>query len=57
VTTLTAEQIKPAPQIGAAMDTDYLIGMGALDDRMLILVDIDRLMSGTEMGLVEKIAA
>ncbi|MGN8084289.1 chemotaxis protein CheW, partial [Variovorax sp. 22077] len=28
-----------------------------LDERMLILVDIDRLMSSQEMGLVEKIAA
>lgn len=57
VITLTAEQVKPAPQLGSALDTDYLIGMGTLDDRMLILVDIDQLMSSTEMGLIEQIAA
>jgi purine-binding chemotaxis protein CheW len=57
VITLSAEQVKPAPEMGAVMDTDYLIGLGTLDDRMLILVDIDRLMSGTEMGLIEKLAA
>jgi purine-binding chemotaxis protein CheW len=57
VITLKPEQIKPAPEMGAVLDTDYLIGLGTLDDRMLILVDIDRLMSSTEMGLIEKPAA
>ncbi|SDE97953.1 hypothetical protein SAMN05444679_1561, partial [Variovorax sp. CF079] len=38
-------------------DTDYLIGLGTLEERMLILVDIDRLMSSEEMGLIEKMAA
>lgn len=49
--------MKPAPQMGSALDMDYLIGVGALNDCMLILVDIDRLMSSTEMGLVEMLAA
>ena len=57
VTTLTAEQIKAAPEMGTTFDTDYLIGLGTLDERMLILVDIDKLMSSDEMGLIEKLAA
>jgi purine-binding chemotaxis protein CheW len=57
VVTLTPEQVKPAPQMGSALDTDYLIGLGALEERMLILVDIDRLMSSPEMGMIEKMAA
>ena len=57
VITLTAEQIKPAPEMGSVLDADYLIGLGTLEERMLILVDIDRLMSSDEMGLVEKLAA
>jgi purine-binding chemotaxis protein CheW len=57
VITLMQEQIKPAPAMGSVLDTDYLIGLGTLDERMLILVDIDRLMSSSEMGLIEKIAA
>ncbi|MES2832424.1 MAG: chemotaxis protein CheW [Pseudomonadota bacterium] len=57
VITLSAEQIKPAPAMGTAVDTDYLMGLGTVDGRMLILLDIDRLMSSAEMGLVEKIAA
>ena len=57
VITLTAEQIKPAPEMGSALDNDYFIGLGALDTRMLILVDVDRLMSSEELGLIEKLAA
>ena len=54
VITLTPEQVKPAPEMGAALDTDYLIGLGTLDQRMLILVDIDKLMSSEEMGLISQ---
>jgi len=57
VITLSPEQVKPAPEMGTALNTDYLIGLGTLDERMLILVDIDKLMSSTDMGLIEKIAA
>jgi purine-binding chemotaxis protein CheW len=57
VITLAPEQIKPAPQLGAAIDTDYLIGLGAQDERMLILVDIDKLMSSGEIGLIETLTA
>ncbi|HAL37443.1 MAG TPA: chemotaxis protein CheW [Polaromonas sp.] len=54
VITLTPDQIKPAPEMGSVLDTDYLIGLGTLDDRMLILVDIDKLMSSPEMGLIKE---
>jgi purine-binding chemotaxis protein CheW len=57
VTTLLPEQVKPAPEIGTVFDTDFLIGLGTIGERMLILVDIDKLMSSDEMGLIEKIAA
>jgi len=57
VTTLTPEQVKPAPEMGTAFSSDYLIGLGTIDDRMLILVNIDRLMSSEEMGLMETVAS
>jgi purine-binding chemotaxis protein CheW len=57
VTTLSPEQVKPAPEMGTAFDSDFLIGLGTLNERMLILVDIDKLMSSAEMGLIEKMAA
>ena len=57
VITLSPEQVKPAPEMGSVLDTDYLIGLGTLDERMLILVDIDKLMSSSEMGLTEQAVA
>ncbi len=57
VTTLAPSQIRPAPELGTAFNTDYLIGLGTLDERMLILVDIDRLMSSAEMGLIDSLTA
>jgi purine-binding chemotaxis protein CheW len=56
VTTLSQDQVRPAPEMGT-FDSDFLIGLGTLNERMLILVDIVKLMSSSEMGLMEKIAA
>lgn len=56
VITLKPEQVKPAPELGTAVSTDYLVGIGTVDKRMVILVDIDKLI-GNELGLIEKIAA
>jgi len=53
VTQLAPEQIQPTPEFGTALDTSYITGLGALDDRMLILIDIERLMSSTDMALVD----
>jgi purine-binding chemotaxis protein CheW len=54
VTTLQPDQIRPAPQMGCALNTDYLVGLGTLEERMLILLDIERLMSSAEMGLLQQ---
>jgi purine-binding chemotaxis protein CheW len=43
--------------MGTALNTDYLIGLGTFDKRMVILVDIDKLMSSDEMGLIDAVAA
>jgi len=52
---LTAEQIRPAPDFASStFDTRYITGLGTIDERMLILVDIERLMSGVDMGLMEQ---
>jgi purine-binding chemotaxis protein CheW len=56
VISLRADQIKPAPDLGAALDTDYLTGLGTIDERMLILVNIDKLMS-PDIGLLAQAAA
>jgi purine-binding chemotaxis protein CheW len=58
VTTLTVDQIKAAPDMGStAFSSEYLMGLGTVDERMLILIDIDRMMSSPDMGLVDRMAA
>ncbi len=53
VTTLKPDEIKPAPEFGSSLDTKYLLGLGTVGDRMIILVDIERLMSSRDMELIE----
>lgn len=53
VMSLPPEQIRPAPAMGTIMNTENLIGLGALEDRMLILMDIKKLMTSPEMGLAD----
>jgi purine-binding chemotaxis protein CheW len=51
VTMLRPNQIFPKPQFGSAVDTEYINGMGSLGDRMLIVIDIEKLMLNGEMAL------
>jgi purine-binding chemotaxis protein CheW len=49
---LPPESLKAAPDIDSVIDNGAVLGLGSLGDRMLILLDIERLMSGVDMGLV-----
>jgi purine-binding chemotaxis protein CheW len=53
VTTLKPDEIKAAPEFGGSLDTQYLLGLGTVDERMIILVDIERLMSSRDMELID----
>lgn len=48
---LAADNVKAAPDVESVIDSDSVLGLGSLGDRMLILLDIERLMSGADMGL------
>lgn len=56
VTTMNSEQVRPAPEFAATVDTKYIVGLGTLGERMLIVVDIERLMLSQEMALVDHAA-
>ncbi len=56
VLTLTPEQVMPAPEFGAVLATEYLTGLGIVEGRMLILMDIEKLMTSREMELVDSVA-
>ncbi len=52
---LSQDNIKSAPDIESVIDSNCIMGLGSLADRMLILLDIEKLMSGVDMGLVADI--
>lgn len=51
VIALDAAQLRPPPEFGSAFDARYLAGLGTVDDRMLILLDIEKLLSSAELAL------
>jgi purine-binding chemotaxis protein CheW len=57
VLSLTPEQIRPAPDFTGGLDTHYIMGLGTVDERMLILVDIEKLMNSNEIALMDAAVA
>lgn len=51
VVNLTQEQCKPPPPIGAAVQSDYLVGIATLEERLLCLINIELLLAGVIDGL------
>ena len=56
VVALPADAIKPAPQFQGQVDAAFVRGIATVDKRMLIVMDIESLLSSTEMGLVQSVA-
>jgi purine-binding chemotaxis protein CheW len=54
VISLEAEQMRPTPGFGSVIDTEYIMGLGTVDERMLILIDIEKLMGSSDMGLIDQ---
>lgn len=50
---LPAESLKAAPDVDSSIGSDAVLGLGSMGDRMLILLDIEKLMSGIDMGLIQ----
>ena len=57
VITLQAAQLRAVPDLVSTIDTKYLLGLGTVENRMLILVDIESLMTSHEMALIDRVAA
>jgi purine-binding chemotaxis protein CheW len=56
VVAIQATEVKPAPDFNGAVNTQHIIGIATVDQadqqRMLVLLDIEKLMSSADMGLV-----
>lgn len=47
------DQLKPPPEFTALIDTRYLEGLGTIDNRMIILLNINDFITSKEMALIE----
>ena len=56
VVRLAASDVKPAPQLGAVVDSTYLAGLATQDERMILLMDIEKFLSSAELNLLERVA-
>lgn len=53
VMALKEEQLREVPSLVTSIDTKYIVGLATVEQHMLILVDIERLMSSQEMQLLD----
>lgn len=51
---LAAEQIEPPPRLGTRLNTEFIQGMGNLDDNFVIILDIDRIFSVDELAVIDR---
>jgi purine-binding chemotaxis protein CheW len=54
VVQLRADQIRPAPPLGAGVDARYLVGVGVVEKRMVLLIDIERLLGSEDLALIDR---
>lgn len=54
---ISSEIVEPAPAMVCSIDSDFIAGVGKLDDRLLILLDIGRLFSGDQAESAARAAA
>ncbi|PLX80982.1 MAG: chemotaxis protein CheW [Desulfuromonas sp.] len=50
---LNASQIEPPPKIGTRLNTEFIKGMGNINDQFLIILDIDRVFTAEELAVIE----
>ena len=56
VVQLAPKDVKEAPALGSVVDSSFLAGLATLDGRMVMLLDIERLLSSGEMNLLAQVA-
>ena len=50
---LDDSQIEPPPRLGTRLNTEFIKGMGSMDDQFVILLDIDRVFTADELAVIE----
>lgn len=57
VISLTTSQIRQAPDFSGSFDTKYILGLASQEGRMMIVTDIERLMTSADMELIDSATA
>ena len=57
VVNLSTEQIRKAPSLGSSIDARYLVGVGIVEKRMILLIDIERLLGSEELAMLDQATA
>jgi purine-binding chemotaxis protein CheW len=50
------EDIEDTPTFGTTLDTDYILGMAKIDNRVKILLDIDTVLGGDDISILKESA-
>lgn len=53
---IKAEQLEPAPSFGGSVSTDFILAMGKVGQKVVMLLDVDRVLSGGEVKLMSEVA-
>ena len=51
---ISEDALKPAPDFGQAISTDFVMGLGTVDDKMIIVLDIDHLLNSSVLDEISK---
>ncbi len=51
------EDIQPPPPFGTNVSTDYLVGMGTSDDKFVLILDIDQVLTAEELMTASRLAS
>lgn len=52
---IRSEQIEPPPRLGTRLKTEFITGMGKIDEQFMILLNIDRIFNSDELALVQEV--
>ena len=54
---LAASEVKPAPSLGSVVDASFIAGLATQSGRMILILDIEKLLSSGELNLLREAAA
>ena len=51
-----SDEMKPPPDFGTAISIEFVRGLATVDEKMVIMLDIDRLLNSDELKVIDSVA-